>query len=87
MKRKIESNVPAEKVRRLASELLEVAADQFSNHGCGDLEKPSYFTKAEWKQLAVDYEKWNSGGEDDAGPLADWVAMTWCGILLKEGLV
>lgn len=84
---KAECHVPPEKVRRLAAELLELAAERFSNHGCNDLKRPSYFTKEEWLQLAKDYEQWNSNGQDPATPLGDWSAMNWCSILLAKGLV
>lgn len=84
---RIENRVPVEKVRRLAGELLDLAAECFSNHGCNDLEKPPYFTEAEWQQLAVDFERYNSDGKDPATPLGDWVAMVWCARLLEKGLI
>lgn len=84
---KVSCNVPTEKVRRLASELLSLAADRFANHGCNDLDRPSYFTAEEWQQLAKDYEQWNSGGQDEASPLGDWVAMAWCSVLLEKGAI
>ncbi len=81
---KVQCNVPVEKVMRLAADLLSIAAYTFSNHGCNDFDKPEYFTEAEWKQFGIDYEVWNSGGDDDPCDMGDWVAMNWCSALLEE---
>jgi len=83
----VQNVVPAEKIRRLASDLLLLAADHFANHGCNDFARPEYFTDQEWEQLSVDYERWNSNGRDPASPLGDWVAMNWCAMLLEAGLI
>lgn len=83
----IKNNVPPEKMKRLAAELLDLASEKFSNHGCNDLGRPDYFTEAEWRQMAVDFEQWNSSGEDSSGPLGDSQAMSWLATLLDEGIL
>ena len=82
--RPVETNVSQEKMKRLAGELLSLAAEQFSHHGCNDFDKPSYFTDAEWLQLERDYEQWNSGGRDSAhGNMGDWMLMNWLAELFE----
>lgn len=81
----IKNTIPREKLRRLAGEMLRLAADKFSNHGCNDFDRPNYFTKAEWEQMAVEYELWNSGGQDEASPLGDWTIMAWLSKLAEAG--
>lgn len=41
---------------KLISELLKLASDEFSNHGCNDLEIPN---TEENKQLLIDMINWN----------------------------
>ena len=33
---------------KLAAQLLGLASDEFSNHGCNDFEKPDDWTQDEW---------------------------------------
>jgi hypothetical protein len=82
----IKNNVDVTKMRRLAGELLSMAAEEFSNHGCNDFERPDYFTPEEWRQLEVDFERYNSNGQDGpCGNMADWVLMCWCARLAASG--
>ena len=83
--RPIKNTIPRDKMLRLASELLSIAADHFGNHSCSDLERPSFFSEEEWMRMAAEYEQWNSGGEDEPAPLGDHVAMSWLAVLLGAG--
>ena len=81
----IKNTIPREKLRRLAGELLRMASESFSNHGCNDLNRPLYFTKAEWRRMAEEYEMWNSNGRDEPCQLGDWTAMNWLSVLAEAG--
>ena len=82
----VKNTIPREKLRRLAGELLDLAADEFSNHGCNDLDRPSYFTKEEWHRLSSEYELWNSNGKDETSDNPpDFVVMSWLSTLAKAG--
>lgn len=81
---RIETNVSQEKMKRLAGELLSIAAERFSGHGCNDFARPKYFTEAEWLQVERDYQQWNSGGRDSIhGNMGDWVLMAWLSALFE----
>jgi hypothetical protein len=58
------------KYRRLASMLFSMAADEFGNHGCNDVDETLFtdWTEPEKLQLAVDFENWNCGHLDDLDP-------------------
>ena len=49
---------------KLAGELLELASDQFSNHGCNDFELPSDWTEEEKLEFTTAMKKWNNCGGD-----------------------
>lgn len=57
---------------KLASILLDMASDKFSNHSCNDFEFPSNFTEEEKQALLVEYNYYNCGRnitpDDD-----DWI--------------
>lgn len=57
--------------KRLAAELLRMAADEFSNHGCNDYEFPAWFKPLEQNELMAEYEARN-GKELDDTPPGDW---------------
>ena len=81
----IKNTIAKEKMRRLAGKLLGMAAEQFSRHGCNDFARPEYFSAKEWARMANEYEQWNSGGEDEAMPLVDFVLMGWLATLIEAG--
>lgn len=68
------------KERKLAADLLRLAADKFSNNICNDIDDELFegWTTEEKQQLAKDYEDWNSDGRDyEEGDeiCEDWIAM------------
>ena len=46
----------------LAAKMLELASDQFSNHGCNDVDGNVYdgWTLEERQQFVKDFHEWNS---------------------------
>jgi hypothetical protein len=48
--------------RRLAAHFLREAADEYSNHGCNDVEYPPWFTKKDRAELV---EICNATGDHD----------------------
>ena len=85
------------KWERLAGELLELAADEFGNHGCNDWRWPDYMTLEERLELSLAMEKHNVNGreltaneKEDAETRAigeygapDWWIMTFLGSKLR----
>jgi hypothetical protein len=49
---------------KLAANLLEIASDQFSNHGCNDYELPGDWTPEERMELAKAYCVYNKEEAD-----------------------
>jgi hypothetical protein len=73
---------------RLAAELLELASEQFSNHGCNDFERPAYFTPKEWLAIETEFELWNSVGRDPVGGnMGDSALMTWLATLIEAEIL
>jgi hypothetical protein len=52
------------KEKYLASELLEKAADEFSNHGCNDFDFPDDWTAEEKADFVLRYHQWNGDPEN-----------------------
>jgi hypothetical protein len=50
--------------RRLAVELLRVAAEEFSNHGCNDFKRPEWFPRDEWDAMNRAYHERNGDPEE-----------------------
>ena len=75
------------KESRLAAALLELASDQFSNHGCNDMETQilSEFTEEEKIDICLDINRRNG---DDCGlyfdSIPDWLWMQYLADKLKE---
>ncbi len=71
---------------RLAGELLDRAHHEFSNHGCNDFDRPSWFPEDEWHALDLKMHTANGDPEEhrpsDMGD--DWVLMMWLGQWLQE---
>jgi len=68
---------------RLMAKLLEMAADEFSNHGCNDVEQSIYeecgFSDADKATLIHEMQQWN-GDTKDPHPtklmhIQDWMLM------------
>jgi hypothetical protein len=79
-------------VLKLAARLLEMAGDEFGNHGCNDMELEN--TEENWAIL-VAYEAWNDPNWDgemyhgihDGGKTVaaqDYALMGYCAHVLKE---
>ena len=51
-------SISDERILELASQLLDMAGEEFGNHGCNDF-RLSDWSPAERRQLAIDYEKYN----------------------------
>lgn len=58
----------AQKLDKMAALLLEMAADQFSNHGCNDLDqdfiKAVGLTDEEKLQFVTEFYEWNGDFEE-----------------------
>lgn len=54
------------KEKQLAAKMLELASEQFSNHGCNDVEDSVYdgWTLEERKQFVKEFHDWNGDPED-----------------------
>lgn len=67
----------------LAATLLDLAADEFSNHGCNDFDLARFVPDADQRRALVkEYEDWNSRGLDfdptaDYAIYYDWALMNW----------
>lgn len=55
-----------DKEKLLASKMLELASDEFSNHGCNDVEDSVYegWTIEERRQFIKEFHQWNEHRED-----------------------
>jgi hypothetical protein len=77
------------KYQKLAAVLLEMASDEFANHGCNDVEESLFkdWTIEERKKLVYDFEKWNSGYENyepDHLHIPDYALMLFFSHLLTQ---
>ena len=66
------------KMLKLASVLLNLAADEFANHGCNDMDetllKAIGFTAEEKQKLAEELSQWNEGRPDPEDPMYfEWI--------------
>jgi hypothetical protein len=69
-----------DKEKKLAADLLKLAAEEFGNHGCNDIDDKLFegWTDEEKTSLCRDYEMVNSEGRDyEEGDVIteDWIAM------------
>ncbi len=71
------------KLLRLAAMFLDVAAEEFSNHGCKDFDFPKDWTKEEQQEFnrAVHLKM---SGEEETFRVNDWMAMRWIAEQLRE---
>ncbi len=81
-----------QKVDKLAAHLLGLAANQFENHGCNDLDEGVFNSwtnedKQEFLRLA---NKWNRGDleidPEEIECMGDSLAMNICGYILDQSI-
>jgi len=70
----------------IASKLLDQASEQFSNHGCNDLDKEVLEAITDESKITKDIRKWF---DDDVYPksitdVEDWILMDFISDKLKE---
>jgi len=66
------------KEKKLAADLLRIAADEFSNHSCNDIGEEVFknWTREEKLKLSQSYHDWNGDPEEGETPIQeDWIAM------------
>lgn len=74
----------------LAANLLDIAGDEFANHGCNDFHLAGFIPDAAARRkLVAEYEEWNSQGadfdpEDDYIYFSDFVLMHWMAKKLRD---
>ena len=76
------------------AKLLRMAANEFSNHGCNDLDSDleDIFSKEEWIVLMKKYHDYNGDpkeftGKFESSLLQDWIWMRYfANVLEKEGV-
>ena len=63
-----------DKNKWLVSKLLRMAADEFGNHGCNDVDEDlaDHYTDAEKIALAYQYHEWNGDPEECDGTVHDF---------------
>lgn len=71
---------PTIKELQLASRLLELAADEFSNHGCNDMQKETWGNLTMDERKALIREHYEDNGEIEEAneghkEIEDWVLM------------
>jgi hypothetical protein len=76
-----------EKERAVAAQLLEMASEEFGNHGCNDWDFPKGWTKEEKIAFCKEYHEWN-GDPEDFDPnflhLPDYAVMSFMADKLKR---
>lgn len=75
---------------RLTAALMELAANQFSNNGCNDLDLRQFFPRVEdRRELMKEYHEWN-GDPHEYDPNADYntandaAMMSWIASQIEE---
>lgn len=71
----------------LASEMLEIAADEFNNHGCNDFELPQTQENIDFVQRMIvdgDYPLSEMIVYNGKIIVMDWEVMLYCARLLKQ---
>lgn len=67
-----------QKEKKLAARLLRLASDQFSNHGCNDIDDDLLkdWTDEEKLKLSQSYHDWNGDPEEGEDEISeDWILM------------
>ena len=47
----------------LAAKMLEMASEEFANHGCGDFDLSKHMADDEIVDFTIEHETWNVGGK------------------------
>ena len=70
----------------LASKLLDQASEQFSNHGCNDLDKEVLEAITDEVKLTEGIRNWcdDDGYPESINQVADWTLMDYISEKLKE---
>lgn len=71
----------------LAAEMLEMASDHYSNHGCNDYRLPETWSQAECDDFTLEMHKWNGDPENhEPGrrDVMDWHVMSFLAAILKQ---
>ena len=79
------------KEKELAAKMLELASEEFANHGCNDVEESVYegWTLDERKQFVKDFWEWNGSPQDydeKCLHLQDHAIMSFLAFKLKVGV-
>lgn len=74
---------------KLTAALLDLASEQFSNHGCNDLQKElvELLSQKEWDKLNQEYHNWNGDPEEyRPGTIlnCDWAWMSFMAEKLRK---
>jgi hypothetical protein len=69
------------RIAEAAAALLDLAGNEFSNHGCNDLDPKiaAMFTRAD----GIAYHTWNGDPEEAHNIDMDWLAMSYCEQVLR----
>jgi len=70
----------------IASKLLDQASEQFSNHGCNDLDEEVLKAITNKEELTKDIRNWfdDDGHPENINQVADWTLMDYISEKLKE---
>lgn len=71
----------------IAATLLDMASEQFSNHGCNDFEFPESWTQQQCDDFTLAMHKWNGDPEEhEPGSrfTMDWFAMDFLAAKLRS---
>lgn len=80
------------KEKLFVAALLDLASDEFANHGCNDLseELEALFTQEEWDAMNKEYHEWNGDPEEFIPGIIlsyDWLWMSWMAEKLRKEAV
>lgn len=72
---------------RLAAHLLNMASNEFSNHGCNDFKRPDWYPKSEWNDLLREMYEQN-GDPENYQPSEyssdDWLMSHFAGMIERN---
>jgi hypothetical protein len=70
-----------------AADLLDQAADTFSNHGCNDWDPPASWSMEDRREFGRAFAEWNGDPQDfdpDHPDVGDWAAMRFLAEKFRE---
>jgi len=74
----------------LISHLLEIASDEFGNHGCNDFKLSDFFSEEECVKFDKEYHEWNGDPDEHdsqyarSGWFQDYAVMSYYSHKLKK---